>query len=195
MQSLKSFIACRRPDGQMLPAIALIAIVLLGISALGVDVFLMYWSEQNLQRASDAAALAGAMYLSDTTVSGANTTCTYATPAQQAACTYALANGILSSEIQSITVAADGKSVTVVTSRDVRATFARLLGFSQFTVKAQAVGGITAAGQVSNMIPVGMDSTTPYTYGQAILIHNGSCGRGCWGGVGLCRHRFLRKGL
>jgi Flp pilus assembly protein TadG len=173
----------KRQNGQLLPAIAVVVLVLLGIAALGTDMFLMYWSQQNLQRASDAAALAGATYLSDTTFSGANAACTYATSAQQAACTYALANGVLSSEIQSITVAADGKSITVVTSRQVPATFARLLGFTQFTVNAQAVAGIQVTGQTYNVIPIGLDSTTPYTYGQAIVMHNGNCGPGCWGAV------------
>jgi Flp pilus assembly protein TadG len=173
----------KRQNGQLMPAVALVALMLLGVAALGTDMFLIYWSQQNLQRASDAAALAGATYLSDTTFSGANASCTYATSAQQAACTYALANGVLSSEIQSITVAADGQSITVVSSRNVPATFARLLGFTQFTVNAQAVAGIQTTGQTYNLIPIGLDSTTSYTYGQAIVMHNGSCGPGCWGAV------------
>jgi uncharacterized membrane protein len=49
--------------GQLMPTIAVIAAVLLGVAALGTDVFLMYWTQQNLQRASDAAAMAGATYL------------------------------------------------------------------------------------------------------------------------------------
>jgi|GEM_PF-2720682 len=183
MQLSKISGSCRGSDGQLMPAIALIALVLLGIAALGTDVFMMYWSKQNLQRASDAAALAGAMYLSDTSFGGANASCTYATPAQQAACTYALANSILSSEIEGITVAGDGKSITVVTSRNIPATFARLLGFTQFTVKAQAVAGIVATGQTYNIIPIGLDGSTPYTYGQAIVMHRGNCGPGCWGAV------------
>ena len=173
-----------------MPTVALIAIVLLGIAALGTDVFLMYWNQQNLQSASDAAALAGATYLSDTTFSGANAACTYATPAQQAACTYALANGVLASEIQSITVVSDGIcatppacTITIVISRTIAATFARLLGFTQFTLKAQAVADLVGVGQTYNMIPVGVDATTPYTYGQPIVMHNGNCGPGCWGGV------------
>jgi Flp pilus assembly protein TadG len=167
-----------------MPIIALIAAVLLGVAALGTDVFLIYWNQQNLQRASDAAALAGAAYLSDTTFSGANSSCTsYSTQAQEAACTYALSNGVLASEIQSITVAANSQSITVVTSRIVPATFARLLGFTQFTVKAQAVAGIVATGQSYNVIPIGLDNSTPYTYGESITMHNGSCGPGCWGAV------------
>ena len=150
-----------------MPTVALIAIVLLGIAALGTDVFLMYWTQQNLQRASDAAALAGATYLSHTTFSGANVSCTYGDPngqAKQAACTYALANGVLASEIQSITVVSDGIcatpaacTITIVISRTIAATFARLLGFTQFTVKAQAVADLVATGQTYNMIPIGLD--------------------------------------
>ncbi len=180
-----------------MPTVALIAIVLLGIAALGTDVFLMYWTQQNLQRASDAAALAGATYLSHTTFSGANVSCTYGDPngqAKQAACTYALANGVLASEIQSITVVSDGICATpaactiaIVISRTIAATFARLLGFTQFTVKAQAVAGLVATGQTYNMIPIGLDGSTPYTYGQAMVMHSGNCGSGCWGGSGLRR--------
>lgn len=183
MQVPKLSFLLERHNGQLMPTVAVVALALLGIAALGTDVFLMYWNQQNLQRASDAAALAGATYLSDTTFSGANPSCTYATSAQQAACTYAIANGVLSTEIKSITVAGDGQSITIATSRTVSATFARLLGFTQFTINAQAVAGIQVAGQSYNVIPIGLDSTTPYTYGQAIVMHNGNCGPGCWAAV------------
>ena len=71
----------------------------------------------------------------------------------------------------------------MATSRNIAATFARLLGFTTFTVKAQSVAGIVATGQTYNMIPVGLDGSTPYTYGQAIVMHSGNCGSGCWGAV------------
>src|SRR5260370_5079626 len=44
------------------------------------------------------------------------------------------------------------------------------------------LGGLNAASQ---MIPIGLDSTTPYSYGQALTIHQSGCGAGCWQGVQL----------
>src|SRR5262249_33241055 len=72
--------------GQLLPTLALIVTALLAVCTLGIDVFTMYWAKLNLQRSTDAAALAGAMYLNNATFPGANPTCaSYTTPAQKAA--------------------------------------------------------------------------------------------------------------
>ena len=164
-----------RNTGQLFPTLALILVGLLAVGALGIDVFTLYWAQSNLQRGADAAALAGAMYLNDVTFSGANPSCAYATPAQNAACTYALNNALQSSEIQSITPAVDSRSITITTSRTVPASFARVLGFTQFTVNATGHAGIQALSGASGALPVGLSSSTTYTYGQAITMHY-SCG-------------------
>jgi hypothetical protein len=164
-----------RERGQLLPTLALILVTLLGVCALGIDVFTLYWASANLQRATDAAALAGAMYLNDATFSGANPACSYATPAQNAACTFAMSNGVASSEIQSITPAGDSRSIAVSTSRIVPATFAQILGFTNFTVTATANAGIQGLNSATGAIPVGLSSSTPYTNGQPITMHY-SCG-------------------
>src|SRR5260370_3309818 len=122
-----------RPTGQLFPTLALILVGLLAVSAMGIDVFTLYWAQSNLQSASDAAALAGATYLNGVTFSGANAACSYATAAQNAACTYALNNGLQSAEIQSITPASDSRSITVNTTRIVPATVAPIIGFTHFT--------------------------------------------------------------
>jgi hypothetical protein len=164
-----------RRRAQLLPTLALILTGLLAVSALGIDVFTVYWAQANLQRATDAAALAGAVYLNGVTFSGANPGCAYATPAQNAACTYALNNAVQSGEIQSITPAGDSRSITVTTSRIVPATFARVLGFTQFTVNATGRAGIQALNSATGTLPIGLSSSTPYTYGQPITMHY-SCG-------------------
>jgi Flp pilus assembly protein TadG len=183
MRSSRRFVLNEPTNGQITPALALISIVLLGMAALSIDVFMMYWTNGNLQRATDAAAVAGATYLADSSFSGANGACTYSTPAQQAACTYALSNGVLASEILSIVIAGDSRSITVTTSRQSPAFFARLFGFTQFTVNATATGGIQPIGSANDLMPIGLDSSTSYQYGQPILMHNANCGPGCWGGV------------
>ncbi len=161
--------------GQLLPTLALIVTALLAVCALGIDVFTLYWARSNLQRATDAAALAGAMYLNDATFSGANPSCSYATPAQNAACTFALSNGVATSEIQSITPAGNSRSIAVSTSRIVPATFAKILGFTNFTVTASATAGIQGLNSATGALPVGLSSSTPYAYGQSITMHS-SCG-------------------
>jgi Flp pilus assembly protein TadG len=164
-----------RNSGQLFPTLALILVGLLAVGALGIDVFTLYWAQSNLQRGTDAAALAGAMYLNNVTFAGTNPGCAYATPAQNAACTYALNNALQSSELKSITPAADSRSITVSTSRIVPASFARVLGFTQFTVNATGRAGIQALSGASGALPVGLSSSTPYVYGQVITLHSG-CG-------------------
>jgi hypothetical protein len=71
----------------------------------------MYWNKNRLQSATDAAALAGATYLGNAIFSSKNSLCTYATDAQNAACTYALTNGVALGEIKSVTLGS-AKSIT-----------------------------------------------------------------------------------
>jgi Flp pilus assembly protein TadG len=113
----------RRRRGQILPILALIVGGLLAVGALGIDVLYMYWSKDRLQSATDSSALAGATYLTTVTFAGGNPGCTSysANNAENAACTYALNNGVAFGEIQSITPASDGNSITVNTSRVVPA--------------------------------------------------------------------------
>jgi Flp pilus assembly protein TadG len=175
MYSQPQFARSDSPDGQILPILAVILVALLAVCALGIDVFTVYWAHSNLRRGTDAAALAGATYLVGVTFSGANPSCTYATVSQQAACTYALTNGLKSSEIVSITPAADLRSITVATTRTVTASFGRILGFTQYTVKATAKAGILVLNSATGTMPVGLSASTPYVYGQSITMHF-SCG-------------------
>jgi Flp pilus assembly protein TadG len=176
-----------RQRGQILPILALIVGGLLAVGALGIDVLYMYWGKDRLQNGTDASALAGATYLTTLTFTGGNPACiSYSTNnAQNAACTYALSNGVAFSEIQGITPAADGNSITVSTSRLVPALFMRVFGYSQYTVTATATAGLQTLGSASGVMPIGLDFATPYTYGQAITLHASGCGPGCWQGLAL----------
>src|SRR5262245_16010206 len=53
----------RQERGQVLPIFAIMAVVLLGAAALVTDVAWMWTNQQRMQRAADAGALAGAIYL------------------------------------------------------------------------------------------------------------------------------------
>jgi Flp pilus assembly protein TadG len=176
-----------RKRGQILPILALIVGGLLAVGAVGIDVLYMYWGKDRLQSGTDASALAGATYLTTVTFTGGDPACiSYsANNAKNAACTYALNNGVDFNEIQSITPAADGKSITVSTSRLVPALFMRIFGYSQYTVTATATAGLQTLASASGVLPIGLDFATPYTYGQAITMHVGGVGPGNWQALSL----------
>jgi hypothetical protein len=81
--------------------------------------FHIYWNKNQLQGGTDAAALAGATYFNNVTFTGKNGACLYATDAQNAACTYALNDGVLASELTSVVANSSNQSMTVSASRRV----------------------------------------------------------------------------
>jgi hypothetical protein len=173
--------------GQILPILALIVGGLLAVGALGIDVMYMYWGKDRLQNGTDAAALAGATYLGNVIFVGGDPACVSygANDAENAACTYALSNGVAFGEIQSITPASDGGSITVSTSRVMSALFMQLFGYTHYTVTAIATAALQTLGSANGIMPIGLNFKTPYTYGQSFVMHVGGCGPGCWQGLAL----------
>jgi Putative Flp pilus-assembly TadE/G-like len=177
---------CGASRGQVLVISALIIGVLLGFAVLTTDVLLMYWGKVRLQSAIDAGALAGARFIGNNHFTQPIATgCAYPTTAQNAACTYAVNNGVAMSEITAITPDAASNTLTMTGKRRVPATFARVLGYDHFDVSATAVANLAAIGVASGVTPIGLDFRTPYVYGQTIVMHSGGCGPGCWGGLQL----------
>jgi hypothetical protein len=127
--------ATRGRRGQIMVILALAAVALVGVAALGIDVFYIYWNKNRLQSGTDAAALAGATYFSGVTFTG-NGLCLYPSAAQNAACTYALNNGVLMTELTSVVANASAESMTVSATRTVSALFAKVVGIQNFTVSA-----------------------------------------------------------
>jgi Flp pilus assembly protein TadG len=176
--------ATRGRRGQIMVILALAAVALVGVAALGIDVFYIYWNKNRLQSGTDAAALAGATYFSGVTFTG-NGLCLYPSAAQNAACTYALNNGVLMTELTSVVANASAESMTVSATRTVSALFAKVVGIQNFTVSATSVAVLQGLSSASGIAPIGLDSTTTFTLGQAITLHNGNCGAGCWDGLAL----------
>ena len=93
----------RYQRGQMLVVMTFAMVTLLGAMALGTDIGVLYFNWVQLQKGADAAALAGAGQYGPHTPPAP--TCQWSagsSAAQDAACDYALSNGIKKSEIQSI---------------------------------------------------------------------------------------------
>jgi Flp pilus assembly protein TadG len=164
----------RKYGAQIVVIMALVVAVLIGTVALGTDVGLLYYNWGLLQKAADAAVLAGASCLPGDP-----------TNAVSVANRFAAQNGIAAGEITSTTVAADQMSITVQLVRSVPYYFAKVIGISSGVVTARATAGLVGAGAVTGMLPIGIDSRTNYTYGQSIDLMTGQYGPGNWGPLAL----------
>jgi len=162
--------------------IALLLPLLLGVVALGVDMSVFYYNWAQMHSAADAAALAGASALPGN-----------ASQAISNATIYAQTNGIRTSEIVSTLVNGSNESVTVQLSRNVPFYFGRILGLLQSPIVVTATSTLECAGSAVNILPVGIDSQTTYTYGQTVTLMQSRCdqhdehglGPGNWGALAL----------
>ncbi len=189
------------PTGQVMPLIAGVIIVLLGAIALGTDVAVHYYNWMQMQKAVDAAVLAGANYLPN------------ATQAEATAQQFAEANGVAASEITSTSVAANDQSISIAVTRTVPYYFAAVLGLTSSTMHVSATASqgpppttvgcpsVTACESPSytpaacdntgdcQVIPIGLDHNTVYSANEQINLQQGQVGPGNWdllalGGVG-----------
>lgn len=114
--------------GSVMIMVAIVLVVLVGITALVVDGGSRYLTKSKLQNAADAAALAAAAKLPD--VTAANT----------AAKNYAYNNGVAKANTTSTTpYNGDNKKIQVVCQQNVPYTFARIFGSTGGIVTASAV--------------------------------------------------------
>ena len=125
------------------------AFALAGAIALGADVAMMYVNWQQTQKVADAAALAGANYLSGITYTGTvDPTCTgQPDTASEVACTYAVKNGLAASTL-TITEPTTTTLKVVATNSGLPYFFAKALPvkhgdspLSTYTVMASATSG------------------------------------------------------
>jgi Flp pilus assembly protein TadG len=192
----------RFSKGQMLAVFTLALPALLGVMGLGADIGVLYFNYAILQKAADAAALAGAEYLVAsplaTPQSVPSPACgnypvggTQTTNAQSAACTYVTYNGALASETASINVPASKvparvpagvQTIQVVLDRPtVKTYFLRMVGLSSLRANAQAIAMAPTAicGAGNGMFPIGMPNVIPGytkwtdTIGQTITLVEG----------------------
>jgi Flp pilus assembly protein TadG len=167
---------CTRSQGrgQTVVMLTLLIPILLGAVALGADVAVFYYNWAQLQRGADAAALAGGSYLPRDTTSATST-----------AIKYAGLNGIPSGQVTSVAFGNSNTTITVKVQRTVPYMFARVLGLVSNPVSASATAGVSTAGSATGAMPIGLNSNTPYSKGQAIAMHSGRVAPGDWDGLAL----------
>jgi Flp pilus assembly protein TadG len=182
--------------GQSIILITIAIPALLGCLTLMVDFGDIYVTRVRLQTACDSAALAGANYLPN-----------YQSQAISTAQSYALTNGIVLSEINSLSVSPDGKSVAISTTRQVPCIFCLALGASvahaatgetgtsgDNGVSASATAVIVPVKSAIGIEPLGVDYRTSLDFGNPIVLHQGMVGAGNWdpldlGGSGASVYR------
>jgi hypothetical protein len=183
--------------GQTFVIGAVAAVVLVGAVSLGTDVAVRYFNRVQLQKAADAAALAGANWLPDNP-SQATTT------ANQ----YAQNNGIKAAEITSTSVTPDDLSLSISLQRNVPYYFARVFGLTSANIAVAATaeapyapttvnastpahvpsggdnnganGGTCATTCSCGLLPIGLDANTVYSDGEALNLQQGQLGPGNW---------------
>jgi uncharacterized membrane protein len=100
---------------------SLVIATLIGVMALASDVGVLYYNSLRLQKAADAAALAGAGYFGPN--NPPTPSCSWSagsSSAQNAACDYVVSNGIAKSYITNINSPASGVSAVPVGAQSVQ---------------------------------------------------------------------------
>lgn len=132
----------KEESGQSLVMVVLLLSVLLGFSALIVDVGLLYAEKAKLQNAADAAALAGAQVLPNKTL------------AEGFVETYANSNGVLTSNISGISYpGTDNKKIKVDVMRQVPHMFASIFDLSSSSTAVIASATAIKEDGVSGLRP------------------------------------------
>jgi len=127
MRSLLKY--TKNEKGQSLVLIALLMVVVMGFAVFGTDVGVLYSTKTHMQNAADAAALAGAQELPDDKSKAKNT-----------AKYYAELNGAEKADtVVTTPYKGDPDKIEVVCKKNVRYSFARILGFTDSNVISRAV--------------------------------------------------------
>jgi len=148
---------------------------LLGVMALGADVGVMYYNWNQLQKGADAAALAGANYLSQNLTNqyfatiNVDPSCTsLQDDAQKAACTYAkinnLANASLTYNEAPASATPNTPNIQVIANRSgLPYMFGRVIGLSTYSVVASATATQGSTGATNGLFPMGIQCNAPCT--------------------------------
>ena len=188
--------------GQISVALILMLTVILGAIGLGADAALLYFNWVILQKGVDAAALAGAGYLQGNSESAPNAISIAVTYAQNnnIKSSELIADG---SGNKAYVPAPNYTTITVTAERTVPYAFFKLIGLSNGKVAATATaqmplaagcvnctsavatpgseptvipGNICSAIGQCDVIPIGLDSSTPYTFDQPVTLNYGRSG-------------------
>ena len=138
----------REESGQGLVVATLVMVMILGFAAMTVDVGLFLHERRELQKSADAAALAGAQELPHSPAH-----------AEQKAAEWAEKNGIDVDELEAIEITSTyvtNDTITVEVKRDVPFIFARVLGLTSDTMRADASARVGSPAEMAGLVPFGV---------------------------------------
>ena len=133
---------CRAEEGVSIPILAIIIVAIIGCAGVAVDGGNVYFQQQRLQIAADAAALDGARLLAK----GVN----YETLDLKIRA-IALKN---SADSVDWTLINNERGVAVVAMRDVESYFAKLYGYDEFSVSAEAESQFEPVSKTYDLFPL-----------------------------------------
>ncbi|NPV89460.1 MAG: hypothetical protein HPY50_01635 [Firmicutes bacterium] len=145
-------------SGQSMVLCAMVLVVLLGFSALAIDVGNMAVNKSSLQNAADAAALAGAQELPNDP-----------DEAEDVARSYAAANGLDGDRVF-VTIPSNKMSIQVDIERDVPTLFAGVLGVESNTLGAHAAASIGIAASVPWIVPFVIPKPTSFDFDHVYVM-------------------------
>ena len=153
----------RRDEGATLPLVALLLVVLLGLTAFGVDLGWIYLNASRIQRAADAGALAGVIRM-PTDFPQATADAKATTKAN----TYE--DGVDNAVVTVSKVTGQPNQLDVTVTDTIPTFFARVLGFETVTISRKARGEFVPPlklGSPSNQFGNSCDPSQPGCSGQA----------------------------
>jgi Putative Tad-like Flp pilus-assembly len=197
--------------GQIAVALILVLTVLLGVVGLGADMAVLYFNWVILQKGVDAAALAGAGYLESNSESAPQAISVAVSYAENNGIkdSELVRDG---SGNKAYVPGPNYSTITVTAKRTVPYAFFRLIGLSSGTVAVSATaqmpqapscvnctsavatpgsqptvtpGNICSSVGQCNVIPIGLDSTTTYSFDSPVTLNQGQVGPGNWGSLAL----------
>jgi hypothetical protein len=159
----------------------LFMVVILGFAAMAIDVGLFLHERRELQNAADAAALAGAQELP---LSPAH--------AGQKAAEWAEKNGIDDDELEAIEITstyAANDTITVEVRRDVPFVFARVLGLTSDTIRADATARVGSPAAMAGLVPFGvLDEAISVTEPTVLKYDSKNAFHGNFGALAIDGH-------
>lgn len=156
--------------GQILPVMAVFASVLLAMVGFTADVGNAYWSFHELQSSSDAAALAGAWALPDTTAAataiayssvsgGANVYANLGTVTMSPGFPLVRCLTTLTAQGEACLAPANGNAITVKQQAVVPTWFAKFVGYKSFTISASSTAAMRGSKPKPYNVAIVLDTT------------------------------------
>lgn len=185
----------RRSRAQVLVFMVIVFPALIGAMGLGTDLGNYFFNYVKLQTAADASVLSGARYLTSQPCTAISTANSYAScyngigPAEVISTTTSFGGRCPAPASTPVPVAcakpvppggctmADPPpsaepacNLTMKARRVVPFYFGRLVGIDHGTVNVSSTASVSEAGSIKEAVPIGLQYTTPYTYGASTVL-------------------------